>query len=102
MINDNYNDQVNEQLSKAAQIRKEWAAKSEENKKLAETHKQQHDCGYYPKEMAKCNPCDTCGATQSEEKSVTSGCRNNGDAYGSLIVWCTNCGQCVHSMWDEN
>jgi hypothetical protein len=102
MINENYEKEVDAQLEKVAKIRIEWAKKSEENKKLAETHGQLYEYGYDPIKTIQCNPCEVCGATKEEFTTIAAACRMNGDAHGSIIIWCSNCGLCLHKKWDDH
>uniref|UniRef100_A0A0G4GIZ5 Uncharacterized protein n=1 Tax=Chromera velia CCMP2878 TaxID=1169474 RepID=A0A0G4GIZ5_9ALVE len=50
----------------------------------------------------KTDPCPRCKASGTvKSENITAGCRMNGDAYGSCVYFCTNCGLCDFLSWDD-
>ena len=47
----------------------------------------------------KCRRCDSDGTTKVQ--SVGAGCRMNGDAYGTIVSVCGQCGLLLWRSYDE-
>jgi hypothetical protein len=100
MFNHNYEKEVEELISKIAEIRKSWELS--DKAKSTGYIPQMENFGYDPTAIPSLSPCPVCGESKTKDHYITAACRHNGDAHGSRLEWCTNCGQCNHSKWDDH
>jgi predicted RNA-binding Zn-ribbon protein involved in translation (DUF1610 family) len=100
MINKYFDKEVNEIQGYTANVRQTWL-NNNEGKEGLQGYKQLNEYGVEPKEKMAINPCPSCGGKQVDTATITQGCRNNGDAYGTSFEWCKNCGLCNQWQFEE-